>query len=250
MVTRDIARKGILYVVATPIGNLEDLSPRAVKTLQMVDLVASEDTRVTRKLLTRFGIKAPLISLFEHNERKRVSQLTRRLEEGKSVALVSDAGTPLVSDPGYRLVKEVVDKGFRVVPIPGPSALLAALSVSGLPTDHFTFVGFLPRKQTKRRRELQHLAELSHTLVIYESPRRILKTLRDIDEIMGKRQVVLCRELTKKYEEILRGRPLEILRNLEGGTIKGEITLVVGGESLGRDRENSHENPQAFFREE
>ena len=222
---------GMLYIVATPIGNLEDFSPRAIETLKRVSLVASEDTRVTRKLLSRLGIHAPLVSLYEHNEQKRVPEILAHLEAGEDVALVSDAGTPLISDPGYRLVREAVKRGYRAVPVPGPSAVLAALSVSGLPTDRFTFVGFLPRKAGKRGKELWDLAALGHTLVLFESPHRLLKTLQDMTETMGDRNVVLCRELTKKYEEILRGTPSELLRALADKKVRGEITLVVSGRS-------------------
>ncbi len=221
--------RGTLYIVATPIGNLGDVTPRAVEVLKGVDLIASEDTRVTQKLLRTFGIHTPQISFFEHNEEWKTPEILERLERGQAIALVSDAGTPLISDPGYRLVKEAAERRIQVVPIPGPSAVIAALSVSGLPTDRFTFVGFLPRKASRRRKELQRLAELSHTLVLYESPHRILKTLQDLEKIMGKRCVVICRELTKKHEEILRGTPSELLRKLADRRIRGEITLIVAG---------------------
>ena len=224
---------GTLYIVATPIGNLDDFSQRAVETLKAVDVIASEDTRIARQLLGKFGIQVPLISFFEHNEDKRIPELIRHLETGEAVALISDAGTPLISDPGYRLVREVATRDIRIVPVPGPSAVMAALSVSGLPTDRFTFVGFLPRKASKRKKELQKLTELTHTVVIFESPYRLLKTLQDMAEIMGDRQVVVCRELTKKFEEILRGIPAELLKILSDRTIKGEITLVVAGKMKG-----------------
>jgi len=223
--------KGCLYIVATPIGNPGDLSSRAVEVLGRVHLIASEDTRVTRKLLSRCGVKTPLISFFEHNELRRIPDLIAILEDGKDVAVVSDAGTPLISDPGYRLVKEAAARGIRVVPVPGPSAVMAALSVSGLPTDRFTFVGFLPRKSTKRKKELVRLTELSHTLVMFESPYRLLRTLEEMEEIMGCRTIVLCRELTKAFEEILRGVPGDLRRLLEKRKIRGEITLVVSGKS-------------------
>jgi len=224
---------GTLYIVATPIGNLDDFSQRAVEILKTADVIASEDTRIARKLLGKFGIQASLISFFEHNEEKRIPELITQLEAGKTVTLISDAGTPLISDPGYRLVREAAARDIRIVPVPGPSAVMAALSVSGLPTDRFTFTGFLPRKSTKRRKELQQLAEFAHTLVIFESPHRLLKTLQDMAEIMGDRPVVVCRELTKKFEEILRGTPAELLKGLSGRTIKGEITLVVAGKVKG-----------------
>ena len=224
---------GTLYIIATPIGNLDDFSQRAVETLKTVDVIASEDTRIARQLLGKFGIQVPLISFFEHNEDKRIPELIRHLETGEAVALISDAGTPLISDPGYRLVREAATRDIRIVPVPGPSAVMAALSVSGLPTDRFTFVGFLPRKASKRKKELQKLTELTHTVVIFESPYRLLKTLQDMAEIMGDRQVVVCRELTKKFEEILRGIPAELLKILSDRTIKGEITLVVAGKMKG-----------------
>lgn len=220
---------GTLYIIATPIGNLDDFSQRAVETLKTADVVASEDTRIARKLLGKFGIQVPLISFFEHNEEKRIPELITQLEAGKTVALISDAGTPLISDPGYRLVREAAARDIRIVPVPGPSAVMAALSVAGLPTDRFTFVGFLARKPGKRKKELTQLTELAHTVVIFESPHRVLKTLQDMEEIMGARTVVLCRELTKRFEEILRGIPSELLKDLSDRKIKGEITLVVAG---------------------
>lgn len=220
---------GTLYIIATPIGNLDDFSQRAVETLKAADVVASEDTRIAHKLLGKFGIQASLISFFEHNEEKRIPELITQLEGGKTVALISDAGTPLISDPGYRLVREAAARDIRIVPVPGPSAVMAALSVAGLPTDRFTFVGFLARKPGKRKKDLTQLAELAHTLVIFESPYRLLKTLQDMAEIMGDRQVVVCRELTKKFEEIIRGTPRELIEKLSNRKIKGEITLVVAG---------------------
>lgn len=231
--------RGCLYIVATPIGNLSDFSPRAVEILRQVDLVASEDTRVTQKLLSIYDVRVPLISFFEHNEEKRIPELITKLEAGMDVAIVSDAGTPLISDPGYRLVKEAANRGIRVIPIPGPSAVMAALSVSGLPTDRFTFVGFLPRKASKRRRELKKLVELPHTLVLFESPHRLLKTLSDMEEVMGERSIVLCREMTKKFEEILRGTPRSLSSDLEGRRIRGELTLVVSG----REKKESDPDP-------
>ncbi len=229
--------KGCLYIVATPIGNPGDLSPRAVEVLQRVHLIASEDTRVTQKLLRQYEVKTPLLSFFEHNEIRRIPDLITMLERGRNIAVVSDAGTPLISDPGYRLVKEAAARGIRTVPIPGPSAVMAALSVAGLPTDRFTFVGFLPRKSAKRRKELARLAELPHTLVMFESPHRLLKTLDDMEEVMGDRTVVLCRELTKTFEEILRGSPGDLRNRLKDRKIRGEITLVVSGRNEGEPGE-------------
>jgi 16S rRNA (cytidine1402-2'-O)-methyltransferase len=220
---------GKLYVVATPIGNLEDITFRAVRILGEVDQIACEDTRQTRKLLDRYGISKPLVSYHEHNERARSQELLRDLLAGKSVALVSDAGTPLIADPGYRLVSEARAQGIPVIPLPGPSALVAALSVSGLPTDAFLFGGFLPAKKTQRRKLLEELKSSRATLVFYEAPHRILETLEDIADVLGARPITLARELTKIHEEFLRGTPLELRDTLAGHpTLKGEMTLIIG----------------------
>jgi 16S rRNA (cytidine1402-2'-O)-methyltransferase len=221
---------GTLYVVATPLGNLEDLSPRAVRILGEVDLIAAEDTRRSGILLKTHGIATPMTSYFEHNERIRGPKILEALAEGRSVALISDAGTPGISDPGYRLVKEARDRGFAVLPIPGPSAAIAALSVSGLPTDRFLFVGFLPKKKEARRRALQELATVSATLVIYESPIRASACLLDMLEVWGDRDAFLCREATKLHEEYRRSSLAELRQNLaERGVLKGELVLVVVG---------------------
>ena len=225
---------GALYLVSTPIGNLEDMTLRGLRVLKEVALIAAEDTRHSGRLLQHFEINKPLLSYHEHNETARIPTILAALDAGEDVALISDAGTPLISDPGYRLVREAAARDIRIVPVPGPSAVMAALSVAGLPTDRFTFVGFLARKPGKRKKELTQLAELAHTLVIFESPYRLLKTLRDLAEIAGERQVVVCRELTKKFEEILRGTPAELLKILSDRTIKGEITLVVAGKTKGK----------------
>ncbi len=220
---------GNLYIVATPIGNLEDITFRAVRTLGEVDLIACEDTRQTRKLLDRYGISKPLVSYHEHNERSRSEELLAELHAGKNVALVTDAGTPLVSDPGYRLVAGARKLGINVSPIPGPGAFLAALSASGLATDSFAFLGFLPPKKNQRRKELETWKTLPATLVLYEAPHRIQETLGDVGAILGQREVVLARELTKVHEEFLRGTPGEILEALhKRPPLKGEITLIVG----------------------
>jgi 16S rRNA (cytidine1402-2'-O)-methyltransferase len=220
---------GTLYLVATPIGNLEDITYRAVRVLGEVDLIACEDTRQTRKLLDRYGIHRPMESYHEHNERARAGELVARLREGASIALVSDAGVPLVSDPGYRLVASAVEAGIVVQPVPGPSAALAALSASGLPTDCFYFGGFLPSKRTQRRKVLEALAAEPATLVFYETPHRILEALADVEEILGARPVVVAREMTKIHEEFLRGTAGEVRRVLEErAAVKGEITLLVG----------------------
>ncbi|HEX4595214.1 MAG TPA: 16S rRNA (cytidine(1402)-2'-O)-methyltransferase [Bryobacteraceae bacterium] len=220
---------GTLYIIATPIGNLEDITIRAVRILGEVDLIACEDTRETRKLLDRYNIARPLVSYHEHNERTRSADLLRDLEAGKNIALVSDAGTPLIADPGYRLVEQARQIGILVSPIPGPSALLAALSASGLPTDSFIFHGFLPSKKGQRRRLLEDLRPSQTTLVFYETPHRVLGALEDIEETMGPRPVVLARELTKIHEEFLRGTAAEIREALAiRPSVKGEITLMIG----------------------
>jgi 16S rRNA (cytidine1402-2'-O)-methyltransferase len=220
---------GSLYLVATPIGNLEDITYRAVRVLKEVDLIACEDTRHTRRLLDHYGIEKPVISYHDHNESDRAQSLAGRLTEGTNIALVSDAGTPLVSDPGYRLVKAAIQAGIRVTPIPGASAVLAALTASGLPTDSFYFGGFVSQKQSARRNLFEMLADLDCTLVFYEAPHRILETLQDIAAVYGTREVVLTRELTKIHEEFLRGTALALFRTLsERESVKGEITLVIG----------------------
>jgi len=221
---------GRLLVVATPIGNLDDLSPRARRAFEAADRVACEDTRRTGLLLSRLGVKRPLVSLHEHNERERLPRLLAALERGETVALASDAGTPLVSDPGYLLVREAVARGIRVEPVPGPSAALAALVVSGLPPHPFTFCGFPPPKRGKRRSFYQRFAALDHTLVFFESPHRLVTSLADALEVLGDRPAAVARELTKVYEEVIRGRLSEVLAELAGRpSVKGEIVVVVGG---------------------
>lgn len=220
---------GTLYVVATPIGNLEDITHRAVGVLGRVALIACEDTRQTRKLLERYGIGVRLTSYHEHNEEERSRELLDRLEAGEDIALVADAGTPLVSDPGFRLVREAARRGIRVVPVPGPSAFLAALSASGLETDSFYFGGFLPRKRAERQRLLRSLAALPCTLAFYEAPHRILETLADVEALMPARPLVIARELTKVHEEFLRGTARELREELaRRGAVRGEITLLIG----------------------
>jgi len=220
---------GRLLVVATPIGNLDDLSPRARQALEGADLVACEDTRRTGLLLSRLGFKRPLLSLHEHNERQRLPRLLAALEQGETVALASDAGTPLVSDPGFLLVREAVARGFRVEAVPGPSAVLAALVVSGLPPQPFTFCGFPPPKRGKRRSFYERFGTLGHTLVAYESPHRLLASLGDALEVLGDRPAAVVRELTKLHEETLRGPLSEILAELEGRpSLKGEYVVVIG----------------------
>lgn len=222
-------KRGVLYVVATPIGNLEDITLRAIRILKDVDLIAAEDTRHTSILLKHFGISKPLTSFFEGNELKKREYILSRLQNGYKVALVSDAGTPGISDPGFKLIKFVIENGISVIPVPGPSAIIAALSVSGLPTDSFLFKGFLSRKSKKRIEQLQELKEIKETIILYESPHRINQTLKDILDVFGDREMVLARELTKIYEEVLRGRVSEIINKIESKNLKGEITLIISG---------------------
>ena len=224
---------GAIYLVATPLGNLEDITLRALRVLGEVDLIACEDTRHTGNLLKHFDISKPLLSFHEHNETARASDIVERASRGESIAVVSDAGMPGISDPGYRLVAEAIAAGVVVVPIPGPVALETALAASGLPTDSFRFGGFLPAKAPQRRKALQALIDDTATLVFYEAPHRIVKTLEDLLEILGDRQVVIARELTKVHEEFLRGSVSDLLATLDQrGAARGEITLLIGrGES-------------------
>jgi 16S rRNA (cytidine1402-2'-O)-methyltransferase len=227
---------GTLYLVATPIGNLEDITLRALRTLKECDLIAAEDTRRTGVLLQHFGISKPMLSYFQFNEAKRSEEIIERLRRGEKIALVTDAGSPGISDPGERVVKATVAAGFRVEPVPGASALVAALTASGLPTDEFHFVGFLPHKSGQRRKKLESLAGVSGTLVLYESPYRIEKLLGELKEIFPERRVVLARELTKKFEEYLRGNPAVLLERLQKRSIKGEFVVMVA------EREKASEN--------
>ncbi|MBZ5524184.1 MAG: 16S rRNA (cytidine(1402)-2'-O)-methyltransferase [Acidobacteriia bacterium] len=220
---------GVLYLVATPIGNLEDITLRAVSVLKQAGLIACEDTRQTAKLLSHYGIDKPTISYHEHNEMRRAEELIAKLQSGISVALVSDAGMPGISDPGYRVVKLALEQGIRVVPIPGPSAALTALAASGLPTDAFEFRGFLPSRSGQRRTALEELRQAGHTVIVYEAPHRIVEALEDIVELLGQeRPVVIARELTKMYEEFIRGTAGEVLEQIRGRELKGEITLLIG----------------------
>ena len=220
---------GLLYLIATPIGNLEDITLRALRVLREADLIACEDTRQTGKLLAHFGVDKPMVSYHEHNEAARTQELVAKLEGGANIALVSDAGTPLVSDPGYRLVTAAIAAGIRVVPIPGASAVLSALVTAGLPTDAFRFGGFLPVKTGQRRKVLERLRAEDSTLIFYEAPHRILDTLSDVSAVYGKRSVVVARELTKIHEEFLRGTAEEVREQLAARpSVKGEITLLIG----------------------
>jgi 16S rRNA (cytidine1402-2'-O)-methyltransferase len=221
---------GRLLVVATPIGNLDDLSPRARAAFDSADLIACEDTRHTGRLLAHLGIKKPLVSLHEHNERQRLPRLLADLQEGKTIAVASDAGTPLLSDPGFLLVREAAALGIRIEPIPGPAAPLTALVVSGLPPYPFTFAGFPPPKSGKRRAFYQRWKNLGHTLVLFESPHRLLASLEDALAELGDRPAAVARELTKLHEEVLRGKLSELLEELKGRpALKGEYVVVIGG---------------------
>jgi 16S rRNA (cytidine1402-2'-O)-methyltransferase len=223
--------KGTLYIVSTPIGNREDITLRALRILKEVDLIAAEDTRHTSLLLRHFGIQTPLTSYFEGNELKKKEFILSRLRQGNQIALVSDAGTPGISDPGFRLIQTAIENQIPVVPIPGPSAVITALSVSGLPTDAFLFKGFLPHKSKKKRDLLKQLEDVRETLIFYESPHRLSETLNDIFELLGDREIVLTRELTKMYEEIIRGKVNEVQNQIRERNLKGEITLVISGKT-------------------
>jgi len=220
---------GVLYIVATPIGNLEDITLRALRVLKEVDLIAAEDTRHTRNLLNHYDIRTPLTSYHEHNERTKARPLVDRLLGGENIALVSDAGTPAISDPGYRLVVDAIHVGIRVIPVPGAAALVAALSAGGLPTDRFAFEGFLPAKKQQRRARLQELKNDARTLVFYEAPHRLNESLQDMQQIFGERQIAIGRELSKVHEEFLRGTVSEVMTRIADREVKGEITIVVHG---------------------
>jgi 16S rRNA (cytidine1402-2'-O)-methyltransferase len=222
-------KQGVLYVVATPIGNLEDITYRAVRILREAGLIACEDTRHTRKLLDHYGIAGKLVSYHEHNEAERAEELVGKLREGVTIAQVSDAGMPGISDPGYRLIGLAIDQGICVVPVPGPSAVIAAVAASGLPTDAFEFRGFLPAKSGQRRTELERVRTVEHTVVFYEAPHRIHESLRDIVVVLSAaRPVVIARELTKVHEEFLRGTAGEIAESIRDREVKGEITILIG----------------------
>jgi 16S rRNA (cytidine1402-2'-O)-methyltransferase len=227
-------KSGTLYIVATPIGNLEDITFRALRVLKEADLIAAEDTRHTQKLLSKYDIHTPLTSYHDHNKEEKGPLLVARLLEGKNIALVSDAGTPGISDPGYFLINLAAHENIPVVPIPGATAAVAALSISGLPTDSFVFEGFLPGKRTARIKKLEELATEKRTLVLYEAPHRIIRTVEDMLTVFGDRRAVLTRELTKVHEEVIRGTLSEILEHLRKGTIKGEFTITVHGAAEGQ----------------
>jgi 16S rRNA (cytidine1402-2'-O)-methyltransferase len=232
------AMPGTIYLVATPLGNLEDITLRALRILKEADVIACEDTRHTRRLLAHFEIQKPLLSYHEHNEEQRAGDLVQRALAGASIAVVSDAGMPGISDPGYRVVRQALDEGVAVVPVPGPVAVEAALAASGLPTDTFRFGGFLPPKKAQRRKALEALAAETATLVFYEAPHRILETLDSVIAALGDRPVVVARELTKLHEEFLRGAASQVAATLRSRpSVKGEITLLIGrpAETSGAD---------------
>ncbi len=226
---RPSGRPGTLFLVATPIGNLEDVTARALRVLREADLVAAEDTRHTRRLLEHFGIPAQVVSLHEHNERARAASLVERVQSGQDVALVTDAGSPGIADPGYPVVRAAVAAGVRVESIPGPSAVIAALQVSGLPTDAFLFAGFLPPRGAARRRRLEELSAHRETVVVFESPHRIEACLTDLEAVWGARPIALARELTKLHEQVLRGTAGEVRAALRTDWKRGEMVLVLGG---------------------
>ena len=219
---------GTLYLVATPIGNLEDITLRALRTLKECDLVAAEDTRRTGQLLHHFGISKPLLSYFKFSEARRSEEILERLNRGEKIALVTDAGSPGISDPGERVVRAAIAAGLRVEAVPGPSALVAALTASGLPTEEFHFIGFLPHKSGQRKKKLEQLKPCPGTLVLYESPYRVEKLLGELNEVFGSRQVVLARELTKRFEQFLRGTPTELSDIIRARGARGEFVVLIG----------------------
>ena len=227
-----------LCIIATPIGNLEDMTYRAVRILGEVDLIAAEDTRHSIKLLNHFGISKPLTSYFDHNQQIKGERILNALRQGKSVALISDAGTPCVSDPGYQLVRDAVAENIPVIPVPGACAAVTALAASGLPTDSFTFAGFPPSRQGKRRTFLSGMNALPGTLVLYEAPHRLLETLNDIREVLGERQVIVARELTKIYEEFIRGTASEVIAAVSQDIVRGEVVVLIApGEAAPQETE-------------
>ncbi len=219
--------KGKLFIVATPIGNLEDITLRAIRTLKECDVILCEDTRRAKILLKHYGIEKPLVSYFEGNEEKRIPEVLEMLREGKNIALISDAGTPLISDPGYKLVRRCREEGFDVIPIPGPSAVISALSVSGLETDRFAFIGFPPKKKGKRLKLLESLKDFEGSLVFYVSPYKVKEFLKELLEVFGDRHICICREMTKMFEEYVYGKISEVMEKVKE---KGEFVIVVGKE--------------------
>ncbi|MEK6410852.1 MAG: 16S rRNA (cytidine(1402)-2'-O)-methyltransferase [Acidobacteriota bacterium] len=238
---------GTLFIVATPIGNLEDITLRALRVLKEVDLIACEDTRHTRKLLARYQISKPTVSYHQHNERERAAELIKKLEAGLNIALVSDAGTPLISDPGLHIVQEAIEREITVVPISGPSALITALSAAGLSTAEFTFVGFLPSRGAVRKARLKELAGIKSTLILYEAPHRIRATIEDARVAFGDRECVIARELTKLHEEFVRGQLSEI--EVPEGSARGEIVLLIGPPVQGHAKQTAGEATRSMVEE-
>jgi len=232
-----MAETGTLYIVSTPIGNLEDITLRALRILKEVNLIAAEDTRTTRKLLSFYDIHVPLTSYFDYNEEVKSARLIEKLKSGLNIALVSEAGTPGISDPAYRLLQRAIENQIPIVPIPGPSAFLAAATVSGLPIDSFVFLGFLPNKKNKRLKKIESLREEPRTLIMYLSPHHFTEALKDLKEILGDRRAAVARELTKKFEEVLRDRLSHLIAKFENTPIKGEITLVLEGKTSEGEKE-------------
>ena len=232
MISSKDLKKGVLYVVATPIGNLEDISMRAIRVMKEADIIVAEDTRRTKVLLNAFKISTPLISLHEHNEKEKSLFIIEKIKTGKDIVYVTDAGTPCISDPGCFLISRAHDENITVIPVPGPSAVITALSVSGFIADCFVFCGFLPARQNDRKKYLQELKSEERTIVFYESPMRIMPSLNDLRDILGNREIVLARELTKKFEEIRRGYISAIIDELTDRKIKGEITIIIKGEKI------------------
>ena len=237
---------GTLYLVATPIGNLEDITLRALRVLKEANIIACEDTRHTRVLLDHYGIKGKLTSYHEHNERERAAELVNLLEEGKAVAVVTDAGTPGISDPGFRLARLAAERGAQVVPVPGPTAFVAALVASGLPTDEFFFAGFLPARSTQRRARFTEVRAISSTLIFYETPHRVAESLQDARDILGEREAVVARELTKLHEEIVRGRLSELAERFRStDAARGEMVVVIDRNILEEAKQDSEEDVAA-----
>jgi len=227
----DPVQPGTIYLVPTPLGNMGDMTTRAVEVLNRVEIVACEDTRVSGGLLSKLGIRKKLISYHDFNEAARAEQLAAMVRDGHDIAVITDAGSPGISDPAYRIVRAAIDQGLNLSALPGPCALIPALTASGLPTDRFFFEGYLPHKQTARRKRLERLKEFEHTLVFYESPHRLLKTLKDMLEVVGDRPACVAREISKKFEEYLRGNLSELIARLSNRRVMGEIVIVLGGRS-------------------
>ena len=236
------ATGGCLYLIPTPIGNLDDITRRALETLEKVDLVACEDTRVSGRLLKHFDIGKKLVSYHDFNENRRAGELLEILKGGGSIGVITDAGAPGISDPAYRIVRAALENDITVIALPGPTALIPALTASGLPTDRFFFEGFLPNKSGGRSKRLEEIKTFEHTLIFYESPHRIHKTLATIKETLGDRRACLAREISKKFEEYIRGNISEILARIEGKNVKGEIVLVVAGHTAEKVKKSKYEN--------